>query len=186
MDKPARKDIRLGNYDYSRNGAYFVTICTQNKMCIFWDNNDKYKPVLPEKNHDNNTPNVGAASRRPQSNGKIRLSEYGIIVKNELKKIPSIYPNIIFIPKFVIMPNHVHLIIVINNNVNNGRRNAAPTISRIMNQFKGSVSRQSGFSIWQRSFYDRILRNEQEYRGAWQYIENNPAEWENDKLFCKE
>ena len=178
-----RRDIRLGNYDYSRSGAYFVTIYTKNKMCIFWDNNDKYKPILPE--NDNAAP-VGAEFRRPRSDGKIRLSEYGAIVKNELKKIPSIYPNIIFIPKFVIMPNHVHLIIVINNDVDNGRRNAAPTISRIMNQFKGNISKQAGFSVWQRSFYDRILRNEQEYRGALRYIESNPANWENDELFCKE
>ena len=182
MDRPVRKDIRLDNYDYSRNGAYFVTICTHNKMCIFWADNDKYKPIA-----DNKPTIVGAASRRPQNDGKIHLSEYGKIVKNELKKIPLIYPDIVYIPKFVVMPNHVHVIIVINNNdVNNGRRNAAPTISRIMNQFKGSVSKQSGFSVWQRSFYDRILRNEREYRSAWQYIENNPENWENDELFCKE
>ncbi|WP_028513990.1 transposase [Ruminococcus flavefaciens] len=182
MDRPVRKDIRLDNYDYSRNGAYFITICTKNKMCIFWDNNDKYKPIA-----DNQPPIVGAASRRPQNNDKkIHLSEYGKIVKNELYKIPTIYSDIVFIPKFVIMPNHVHLILVVNNDNNNGRRNAAPTVSRIMNQFKGCVSRQSGFSVWQKSFYDRVLRNEWEYRNAWQYIENNPINWENDELFCKE
>jgi len=182
MDRPVRKDIRLDNYDYSRNGAYFITICTKNKMCIFWDNNDKYKPIA-----DNQPPIVGAASRRPQNNDKkIHLSEYGKIVKNELNKIPTIYSDIVFIPKFVIMPNHVHLILVVNNDNNNGRRNAAPTVSRIMNQFKGCVSRQSGFSVWQKSFYDRVLRNEWEYRNAWQYIENNPINWENDELFCKE
>lgn len=186
MDRPVRKDIRLDNYDYSRNGAYFVTICTQNKMCIFWDNNDKYRPISSNI-EATEIQNVGAAFRRPQNDRKIHLSEYGKVVKNELRKIPLIYPDIVFIPKFVIMPNHVHLIIVINNNdVNNGRRNAAPTISRIMNQFKGIVSRQSGFSVWQRSFYDRVLRNEHEYRDAWQYIENNPINWENDELFCKE
>ena len=80
MDRPVRKDIRLDNYDYSRNGAYFITICTKNKMCIFWDNNDKYKPIA-----DNQPPIVGAASRRPQNNDKkIHLSEYGKIVKSEV------------------------------------------------------------------------------------------------------
>lgn len=187
MDRTSRRDIRLYGYDYSRNGAYFVTVCAQNKMCIFWENNDKYKPISHEHTAKSEPPTVGAAFRRPQNGRKIHLSEYGIIVKNELKIIPSIYPESIFIPKFVIMPNHIHLIIVINNDdVNNGRRNAAPTISRIMNQFKGSVSRQAGFSVWQRSFYDRVLRNEWEYRGAWQYIENNPINWENDELFSKE
>ena len=96
MDRPVRKDIRLDNYDYSRNGAYFITICTKNKMCIFWDNNDKYKPIA-----DNQPPIVGAASRRPQNNDKkIHLSEYGKIVKNELYKIPTIYSDIVFPASF--------------------------------------------------------------------------------------
>ena len=112
MDKPVRKDIRPDDYDYSRSGAYFVTICTKNKMCIFWDNKDKYRPIPPE-----------------------------------------------------------------NENLN---------VGTVINQFKGYVSKKSGFHVWQGRFYDRVLRNEQEYRGAWQYIENNPANWENDELFCKE
>ncbi len=170
MDKPARKDIRLGNYDYSRNGAYFVTICTRDRKYLFWNNYD--------------VDHVGAAFGGPH--GKITLTEYGKIVKDELKKIPSIYPNIVFIPKFVIMPNHIHLIIVLNSFSESGPPKAAPTIGSIINKFKGAVSKKSGFKVWQKNFYDRILRNEQEYRGAWQYIENNPAEWENDELFCKE
>ncbi|WP_294755073.1 transposase [uncultured Ruminococcus sp.] len=170
MDKPARKDIRLGNYDYSRNGAYFVTICTRDREYLFWNNYDIYR--------------VGAAFGGPH--GKITLTEYGKIVKDELKKIPSVYPDIVFIPKFVIMPNHIHLIIVLNSFSVSGPPKAAPTIGSIINKFKGAVSKKSGFKVWQKNFYDRILRNEQEYRGAWQYIENNPAEWENDELFCKE
>ncbi|MBR1823227.1 MAG: hypothetical protein IJ779_03215, partial [Ruminococcus sp.] len=145
-----RKNIRLQDHDYSRDGAYFVTVCTKNKMCIFWENNDKYKPFTNANDNDENEPqnngsmsqnnntdkkinsqapqktnsqinsqmdsqSVGAAFRRPQISRKIRLSEYGRIVKNELLKIPSIYPDLIFIPKFVIMPNHIHLIIVINH-----------------------------------------------------------------------
>lgn len=178
---PARKNIRLDNYDYSRNGAYFITLCTKDKMCIFWDNNDKYQP-LPQEN----TPQtVGAAFRRPGTRNKIRLSEYGQIVKNELNKIPTVYPDVVFISKYVIMPNHIHLIIIISNDVNSGRRNAAPTISRIMNQFKGCVSRKTGFPVWQKSFYDRIIRNKNEYRAFISYIETNPINWENDELFSK-
>ena len=200
MERPVRKDIRLQNYNYSRNGAYFITVCTKNKMCIFWENNDKYKPLtadaathespgtkpVPPKNNCADQ-NVGAAFRRPQNKNKIHLSEYGWIVKNELQKIPAIYNGSVHIPKLVIMPNHVHLIIIINNCIDvNGRRNAAPTISRIMNQFKGNVSKKSGFSVWQKSFYDRIIRNAGEYRAYWQYIENNPINWENDELFINE
>jgi REP element-mobilizing transposase RayT len=179
MDSPTRKDIRLDGYDYSRSGAYFVTVCTNKKQCLFWEHQNKYLPITEQP--------VGAASRRPQTHRKIRLSEQGKIVKDELNTIPSIYPNIIFIPKYVIMPNHVHMIIVIDDGCGiGGRRNAAPTISRIMNQFKGCVSRKCGFSVWQKSFYDRIIRNEHEYRAFWEYIETNPMTWENDELFSKE
>ena len=178
---PTRKHIRLKNYDYSQNGAYFITVCTKNKMCIFWDNNDKYQPLSPKSTLQT----VVAAFRRPENPHKIRLSEYGQLVKNELDKIPIVYPDIVFISKYVIMPNHVHLIIIISNDVNGGRRNAAPTISRIMNQFKGCVSRKSGFPVWQKSFYDRIIRNANEYRAFCDYIISNPSTWGNDELFSK-
>lgn len=207
MELPVRKRIRLENYDYSRCGAYFITVCTRDKMCIFWDNNDKYRSltadhndIIPqtqnaaETNHNDSHdspnvhdfPNVGAAFRRPCVPKKVRLSNYGRIVKTELNKIPTVYPDIVFISKYVIMPNHIHLIVIINGDLNGGRRDAAPTISRIMNQFKGQVSRKSGFSVWQRSFYDRIIRDDDEYRAFWEYIERNPYEWENDELFREE
>ena len=63
MNRPVRKAIRLEGYDYSRNGAYFVTVCTKNKMCIFWDKNDKYRP-LPDKT-DLQDKSVGTAIGRP-------------------------------------------------------------------------------------------------------------------------
>jgi len=103
-----------------------------------------------------------------------------------LKIIPSIYPDIVFIPKSVIMPNHIHLIIVLNAYSESGPPKAAPTIGSIINKFKGAVSKKSGFHVWQKSFYDRIIRNEQEYRAFWEYIEANPMTWENDELFSKE
>ena len=183
MDKPVRKDIRLDNYDYSRSGAYFVTICTKDKMCIFWDNNDKYRPIPPE----NENLNVGTAIGRPNKT-QIRLSEYGRYVKEALNAINQHYPTV-YVDKYVIMPNHIHVILRIDRpygSETGGRPMAVPTISTVINQFKGYVSKKSGFHVWQGRFYDRVLRNEQEYRGAWQYIENNPANWENDELFCKE
>ncbi|WP_019679796.1 transposase [Ruminococcus flavefaciens] len=170
MYSPVRKDIRLDNYDYSRNGAYFVTICTRSREYLFWNDYD--------------IRNVGAAFGGPR--GKITLTEYGKIVREELKKTPSIYPDIVFVPKFVIMPNHIHLIIVLNSFSESGPPEAAPTIGSIINKFKGAVSKKSGFKVWQKNFYDHVLRNEWEYRNAWQYIENNPANWENDELFCRE
>jgi REP element-mobilizing transposase RayT len=198
MDTPVRKDIRLDNYDYSRNGAYFVTICTKNKMCIFWDNNDKYKPIPPEHTAKNESPpknalpTVGAHSVRPpdtRNDTKIHLSEFGLALKKSIQTV-SRYYSMIHFDKYVIMPNHIHAIIRIqaNNAVEEigGRTECAPTLSQIIKNFKENVTREIGFSVWQKSFYDRILRNEFEYRGAWQYIENNPANWENDELFSKE
>lgn len=193
MDTPVRKDMRLDNYDYSRNGAYFVTICTKNKMCIFWDDNDKYKPIPPEHTAKNDPPPVGAHSVRPLKNNydkKIHLSEIGTTVKIGLQNINHFYP-MVYVDKFVIMPNHIHIIIRIkadnlSDGVVDGRTLCAPTLLLIIKHFKEFVTKKIGFSVWQRSFYDRVLRNEWEYRNAWQYIENNPANWENDELFCKE
>lgn len=176
MERRTRKPIRLEDYDYSRNGAYFVTVCTKDKMCIFWEPDNKYQPIESDSTY------VGANCVRPQK--RIRLSEYGKIVKNELNKINSIYDNTVKISKYVIMPNHIHLIIDIDN-PDIGRTQFAPTISRIIKQFKGAVTKQIGFSLWQRSFYDRIIRNGKEYSAYWQYIENNPVNWENDELFCE-
>ena len=177
MDTPHRKDIRLKNFDYSRNGAYFVTICTKNKMCIFWENNDKNQPFTAENGDEkkDDVPNVGTAIGRPQKKQKIHLSEYGKYVKKALDSVNQHYP-MVYVDKYVIMPNHIHVIIRIDNSNYidiGGRPMAVPTISTIINQLKGYVSKKSGFHIWQGRFYDRILRNEHEYYGAWQYIESN-------------
>ena len=99
MALPKRKQIRLHQYDYSSPGAYFVTICTKDRRCILSD-------VA-----------VGAATSRPP---ELRLTAYGEIVDSAIKSIPAIYPAV-FIDNYVIMPNHVHLILCINTD-NDGRR----------------------------------------------------------------
>ena len=83
------------------------------------------------------------------------------------------------VDKYVIMPNHIHLIIVMQN----GRTQFSPTVSRIIKQFKGKVTKQVGFCIWQKSFYDHIIRDENDYLRIWEYIENNPYKWTEDKYF---
>lgn len=155
MDYPKRKSLRLKDYDYSRNGAYFVTICSYDRHCIFGDP-------------------VGTATGRPL------LSENGRITQAAIKNIDAIYPAV-RVDKFVIMPNHVHLIIVLSGD--GGRPMAAPTISRVINQFKGYVSKQMGFPIWQRSYYEHIIRNEQDYLSVWEYIDANPAKWAEDEYY---
>lgn len=154
MDLPKRKNIRLNDYNYSSNGAYFITICTKNKENLLWKN-------------------VGANCVRPLD--QLPLSKIGIVLENEIYKLNTVYENI-KVDKYQIMPNHIHLIIFIYED-SNGRTQFAPTISRIIKQFKGSITKQIGFSIWQKSFYDRIIRNEKEYQSVWNYIHNNPLKY---------
>lgn len=154
MDLPKRKNIRLNDYNYSSNGAYFITICTKNKENLLWKN-------------------VGANCVRPLD--QLPLSKIGIVIENEIYKLNTVYENI-KVDKYQIMPNHIHLIIFIYED-SNGRTQFAPTISRIIKQFKGSITKQIEFSIWQKSFYDRIIRNEKEYQEVWNYIHNNPLKY---------
>ena len=154
MDLPKRKNIRLHNYNYSYNGAYFITICTKNKENLLWKN-------------------VGANCVRPLD--QLPLSKIGIVIENEIYTLNTVYENI-KVDKYQIMPNHIHLIIFIYED-SNGRTQFAPTISRIIKQFKGSITKQIEFSIWQKSFYDRIIRNEKEYQEVWNYIHNNPLKY---------
>ena len=143
---PKRKRIRIENYDYSMPGAYFITICVANRKPILW--------------------NVGAATCRPN------LSKIGNIVETEISKIPQNYP-IISVYKYCVMPDHINMILSINTD-ENGRQVAAPTVSTVVGHIKRWVSMQIGQSIWQKSFIDRVIRNDKDYRAVWEYIENNP------------
>lgn len=150
-----RKDNRLKNYDYSQNGAYFITICVKDMECIL------------SKISENKTNNVGADTIRP------RLTKYGVIVDNAINSIESHYDTII-VDRYVIMPNHIHLMIRINNNKNIGRMVSAPTVIGSLKRF---VSMEIGFSIWQKSYYDHIIRNDEDYINHLQYIDENPKKW---------
>lgn len=158
-DLPTRKPNRLKNFDYSSNGFYFITICTKNKVCMLWNK-------------------VGATIGRPQD---VVLSEYGEIADKAIKDIHEHYTDI-RIDKYVIMPNHIHLLVRINQR-EVGRPMVAPTISTVIQQMKGIVTKQIGFSIWQKSYHDHIIRNEKEYIKIWEYIENNPLKWKEDCFY---
>ncbi len=94
------------------------------------------------------------------------------------------YPAIT-VDHFVVMPNHIHLLLQINTD-NDGRSMIAPTISTVIKQLKGVVSKQVGLAIWQKGFYDHVIRNEDDYLQVWNYIEGNPGKWLEDKLFVPE
>lgn len=156
MKLPERKQIRLPDYDYSKEGAYFITICTKDRQMLLW------------------TTAVGTPMGRPP------LSEYGLVVEKAINNIQNIYP-VASVHKYVIMPNHIHLIIMMS--ADSGRPMVVPTISRIINQFKGYVSKQVGFSVWQSRFYEHIIRNEQDYLEISEYIDYNPLRWNQDKYY---
>ena len=117
---------------------------------------------------------VGTAIGRPL------LSQYGLITQNAIQKLGEIYPSA-HVDKYVIMPNHIHLIVMLSGD--GGRPMAVPTISGIINQLKGYVSKQVGFSMWQSRFHEHIIRNEQDYLAIWEYIDANPFEWADDEYF---
>lgn len=153
MEIKTRKPNRLENYDYSQNGTYFITVCVKNR-----------KPILSRI--------VGATIGRPF---EIQLTRCGEIVKKSIKNITEFYPAI-EVDNFVIMPDHIHLLLRIHVD-NSGRPMTAPTISNLINQTKGYVTKRVGFTIWQKSFYDHIIRNQEDYNKVWEYIENNPLKY---------
>ncbi|MBQ2677095.1 MAG: transposase [Clostridia bacterium] len=161
MDIQTRKSPRLKDYDYSINGAYFITICTANREKIFWAD------CRGELCSPANAP----------------LSYIGAIVDNEIKKMNTVY-DAVQVDKYCIMPDHIHFIISISAD-ENGRSQIAPTISRIIKQFKGSITKQVGKPIWQKSFYNHGIRNQSDYKEIWEYIDNNPLKWCED-CFYKE
>ena len=158
---PKRKTNRLVDYDYSSCGAYFLTICAQNRRNYFWQN-------------------VGAIIDRPQD---VELSVYGEIVDKAIQNIPHIYP-MLSLEGYVIMPNHVHIMLRACAN-EYGRPLVAPTMSRVIKQLKGHVSKQVGSSIWQKSFHDHIVRCSGDYEEHLLYIYENPMRWCFDELYAE-
>jgi len=179
---PQRKPNRLKDYDYSQDGAYFVTICAKDRLELFAT-----------------IDTVGAAICRPCPSQReacgsviyhgypnIELSDIGHVIDVAINNIPKIYPSV-FVNTYIIMPNHIHLILVIDNLqflVDNGRQVAAPTkVQTIIGHMKRFVSMQCGYSVWQKSFHDHIIRNENEYRRIAEYIQNNPQTWTEDCFY---
>jgi REP element-mobilizing transposase RayT len=166
-----RRSVRLKEYGYVQAGAYFVTICTYNRDCLFGEVVD----------------------------GEMRLNEYGEIARDEWIKTASVRTSVV-LDVFVIMPNHIHGIIILTGNGSgnvgaarrvapNGRvaRTMQPgSIGAIIGQFKSIATKRinkrrgtPGLPVWQRNYYERVLR-EDELDRVRAYIQNNPAQWEMD------
>jgi REP element-mobilizing transposase RayT len=170
--KHHRRSIRLRNYDYSQAGAYFVTICTINRKCLFG------KIEGP----NNNSPNI------------MLSNVAGKIVQQCWLEIPTHFPNA-ELDKFVVMPNHIHGIIIIKNvwvqnfepiQQNKYQKIIPQSIGSIIRGFKIGVTkwfRQNTniYNVWQRNYYEHIVRNERELNQIREYIINNPLQWQFDR-----
>lgn len=158
MDLPKRKPNRLLEYDYSTPNAYFITICTKSRKNFFWTD----------------------ASANVASADEIPLTAYGRIVRQAIMDIPRHYPGVL-VDQFVVMPNHVHLLMQIHSG-HDGYPISVPTTSSMINQLKGAVTKKIGVSIWQKGFYDHVVRGDNDYQEIWRYIQGNPGRQTEDKL----
>lgn len=112
------------------------------------------------------------------------LSPWGHIVQQVIQEIPCHYPAV-SVDHYTVMPDHVHLLLRIHGD-NDGRRIAAPTISRAVNQMKGNASRRAGVSLWQKGYYDHVVRSDADYLEIWNYISGNPGEWAEKKGYAED
>ena len=168
MDKifPVRKHPRLNNFDYSSAGAYFVTICTDKRVCILSDI-------------------VQATNESTRVNFICQLTKYGTIAKDQLLLLKSRYP-FIEIDKFVIMPNHIHVVFIFQRK--SDEIEARASLTDIICTYKSITTRlckKAGLSkkMFQTSFYEHIIRNHDDYEEIVRYIENNPLNWHYDELY---
>ena len=173
-DQHHRRSIRIPGYDYSQEGWYYITICTQDRI-------PKFGKVI---------------------NDQIHLNSFGKIVEKEWKKTESMRFNV-NLDEYIIMPNHIHGIIQIveNDDYRRGTMHRAPTtteqfgkpvnnsIPTIIRSFKSTVTKQinemrntPGIRIWQRNFWEHIIRDDKDLNRIQIYIRNNPINWENDDL----
>ncbi len=167
-EKHHRRSIRLKGFDYSRSAIYFVTICVQNRECLF-----------------------GAIAQEIETESvkaRILLNDAGKMVSEEWLTLPSRFPTIT-LDEFVVMPNHFHGIIYLAPNpaVN-------PTLGQIIATFKSIVTHHYIIGVktqdwktfhqklWQRNYYEHIVRNDSALQNIQQYIQNNPLTWQTDSL----
>ena len=166
--------MRLRDFDYSQNGAYYLTVCTKDRQNLLGEV-------------------VGGGILDVPF---VELSECGKIIEETIEFLDNT-KNEIVIDKYVIMPNHVHLIVVINDPCGGdlcGRASGMPpptkmqpanaVIPKIISSIKRFTNKKIGLDIWQRSYHDHVIRNQADYLRIWQYIDENPVKWTEDEYYC--
>jgi len=158
MNLPKRKSTRLRGYDYSENGAYFITICSEARRCIFSE-------IVEEE----------------FASPEVRLSSCGKAAEEELQRLSLRFLGV-SVQAYVMMPNHIHLLLLLQRPA--GGASSSPTVIQVVQTFKSLVTRRVGCGkIFQRSFYDHVIRNERDYEEILMYIQNNPAKWALDRFY---
>ena len=164
---PKRKSTRLKYYDYSSVGTYFITICTKDRKQLL------SKIIVGTE-----------ASIVPKS----QLTKYGIIADKYINQMNEFY-DYICVDKYVIMPNHIHLLLSITNSENVTSRTPSPTnsiVAKFVSTFKRFCNKEYGIDIWQRMSNDHIVRGENDYKKIWEYIDTNIIRWQMDSLYTNE
>ncbi len=163
---PQRKTLRLHGYDYNTPGAYFLTLCTENRRCIL-------------------SRIVGTGVL---DGPRIELLPYGTIARKYIQQLNDFYKDVT-VESYVIMPNHIHIIPLVQERGPSGT--PVPTaqnsvISRFISTFKRFCNKECGRNIWQYRSYDHIIRNHEDYDKHLRYVYENPFKWEQDKLYSAE
>ena len=172
MDKekelPKRKHPRLDNYDYSTAGAYFVTICTQNRRCVL--------------------SRIVGRGLAPAGTTAIEYTSLGEIAEKQLFLLADRYPYLT-IDQYVIMPNHIHAILILNGET--AGASPRPTLTDIVCTYKSLTTREckkNGFreKLFQTSLYEHIIRSREDNEEIVKYIYENPIRWCYDELYTEE
>ena len=165
MELPKRKPNRLSSYDYDREGTYFLTICTQDRKCLL-------SKIVG-----------GGALDAPQN----QLTDIGKIVEKYIRSGNQM--DRVRVEKYVIMPNHIHILLMVEMDTSGTPRASSPTMAvvpRFISAFKRLTNKEIGKDIFQRSYHDHVIRDKMDYLKIWEYIDNNPKQWELDCFYVKE
>ena len=159
-----RKSLRLPNYDYDRDGLYSLTLCAKEKAPLF------------------GCVCVGGGVLDAP---KVELAAYGAVVRERLEEMARVY-EYISLTKYVIMPNHVHILL----QVHGPSGTPAPTranqsVPAFVSALKRLRNRSCGVDLWQHGYYDHVIRNDADFLRIWNYIDTNPAEWAEDEYFVR-
>lgn len=197
MGLPYRRTIRLRDFDYSSNNSYFVTICTQDRECLFGKCEPGAAVGAPRE-----APALPESAIMPEI--KFIPNEFGEIIEKYWKWLSEKYEYVDLGP-YVVMPNHFHGIVIIDKTggrSESGASRGAPTnanatdthVTKTLGQLIGAfktvsakhinlLRKTQGLLVWQRNYYEHIIRNEEEYARICEYIHLNPEQWLKDENY---